>query len=170
MVFFPLFHWLVFLSFLEAHWVTSKQLFWILYQPGHKVQCLCVRLLENHYYLLVMICFPDFSCSCGFALLLSHSSNKCLIKSLLVAFRGGIRVLVLEFYLPLFEYICSTLFALLWQNCYNFMSSLVLTIHQPGYWKLHFCFPECGAIPEVCGFSLAQRSWSVFLIAPHLPD
>lgn len=71
--FFPWFRWIVFLSFLEAHWVTSKQLFWILYQPGHKVQCLCVRLLENHYYLLVMICFPDSSCSCGFALLLSHS-------------------------------------------------------------------------------------------------
>lgn len=50
------------------------------------------------------------------------------------------------------------------------MSSLILTTHHAGCWKLQFCFPEGGTAAHDCGFSLAHRAWSVFLRALSLPE
>ena len=36
------------------------------------------------------------------------------------------------------------------------MSSLVFTSHKAGFWKPLFCFPEDGAIAQVCDSSLAH--------------
>lgn len=50
------------------------------------------------------------------------------------------------------------------------MSSLILTSHQAGLWKLLFRFPEGGTAAHDRGFSLAHRAWSVFLRALSLPE
>lgn len=46
----------------------------------------------------------------------------------------------------------------------TFMSFLVPTNHQVGYWK-PVLFPEGGAVAQLCGFSLAPQSMACFLSA-----
>lgn len=157
MYFFPLV--LSFLCFLVAHWVPLKQLFYSLF----------TRLQDSLPFSSVvgLLSFGDemFSCfhvPCSFVLLLEVADISGLywlpLDGVSSSWSWGslwpfTYTLAAHFLLPFVEEILSF---------YDFSGS-----YNSPYWilEIFFCFPEDGTMAQVYGFSLAYRSWCVFLRA-----
>lgn len=64
--------WIAFLCFLVAHWVSFKQLFWILYQVNGRSPHLWVWLLEDYRNPLVVSHYHNFYVLLSFSLLSTY--------------------------------------------------------------------------------------------------
>lgn len=148
---------LSFWVFLIAHRISSKEIFWIFfYQPYHKILSLNSFTEGFFFFFLIFWCQPVpwvFLFLVVLQCCIHTGSSRHLLKSSLVTFVCWF-CYILGFLQPCMH--TPSLHFL--EEFLSFLSSLVLTAQPAGCRTPLFCFPEGGAVAQVCSFSLSTNN------------